>query len=133
MFDARILSTPFCSLFFSFCILNTQLKKLVLDPPIYILLSLGFFYISTLNISRTATPNLIKHFLKELNKTFQVPNLTILNKLQACNFIRKETLSRFFPVNFVNFFIEHLRTVVSENVTGKTLMINFQPEMKNSI
>ena len=133
MFNARILSTPFCSLFFSFCILNTQLKKLVLDPPIYILLSLGFFYISTLNISRTATPNLIKHFLKELNKTFQVPNLTILNKLQACNFIRKETLSRFFPVNFVNFFIEHLRTVVSENVTGKTLMINFQPGMKNSI
>ena len=133
MFNARILSTPFCSLFFSFCILNTQLKKLVLDPPIYILLSLGFFYISTLNISRTATPNLIKHFLKELNKTFQVPNLTILNKLQACNFIRKETLSRFFPVNFANFFVEHLRTVVSENVTGKTLMINFQPEMKNSI
>ena len=133
MFNVRIISTPFYSLFFSFCTLNTPLEKLC-SRSLNICTTLNrFFYISTLNISRTATPNLIKHFLKELNKTFQVSNLTILNKLQACNFIRKETLSRCFPVNFVNFFIEHLWTVVSENVTGKALMINFQPGMKNSI
>ena len=43
MFNAQILSTPFCSLFFSFCSLNTQLKNKKIDnfaqgPSIYILL-----------------------------------------------------------------------------------------------
>ena len=76
----------------------------VLGPSIYILLSTGLFYISTLNISRTATPNLINHFLKELNKTFQVPNLTILNKVEACNFIRKETLTETFSCELCKFF-----------------------------
>ena len=51
---------------------------------------------------------------------------TILNKPEACNYIKKETLTQVLPLNFAKlfkniFFIDYFRTAASEILTENSL------------